>query len=74
LINDAQADAIIIQCPDGNHQLFIDAGELDIGFRYTGSVVEFAKIRSSITRIAKANKLTKSDKNKIFNLFMFDSI
>lgn len=39
MINVGQADAILIVCPGGKHQMVIDAGELN--FRYPGSSQEF---------------------------------
>ncbi|MHA7099537.1 MBL fold metallo-hydrolase [Roseivirga pacifica] len=41
VINVGQGDAIIIRCPDGNHEMLIDAAELNAGFRYPGSQTEF---------------------------------
>lgn len=41
MINVGQADAILIICPDGQHQMVIDSGELNLGFRYPGSTKEF---------------------------------
>lgn len=41
VINVGQADAILIICPDGDHQLVIDSGDLNMGVRYPGSVTEF---------------------------------
>ena len=41
IINIGQGDAMIIRCPDGNHELLIDAAELNAGFRYSGSQTEF---------------------------------
>lgn len=41
IINVGQADAILIICPDGQHQMVIDSGELNLGIRYLGSTIEF---------------------------------
>lgn len=41
MINIGQGDAMIIRCPDGKHELLIDAAELNAGFRYAGSQTEF---------------------------------
>lgn len=41
MINVGQADAILIICPHGTHQLVIDSGDLNSGFRYPGSTTEF---------------------------------
>lgn len=41
IINVGQGDAMIIRCPDGQHELLIDAAELNSGFRYPGSQTEF---------------------------------
>lgn len=41
VINVGQADAILVICPDGDHQLVIDSGDLNMGVRYPGSVTEF---------------------------------
>ena len=41
VINVGQADAILIRCPDGDHELLIDAGDLNYHRRYPGSLTEF---------------------------------
>ncbi len=41
MINVGQGDAALIICPDGKHQLVIDSGDLNSGFRYPGSGTEF---------------------------------
>ena len=41
MINVGQGDAMIIRCPDKEHELLIDAAELNLGFRYPGSQTEF---------------------------------
>lgn len=41
VINVGQGDAILVTCPDGNHQMVIDSGDLNYGVRYPGSVTEF---------------------------------
>lgn len=41
VINVGQGDAIMVTCPDGNHQMVIDSGDLNYGVRYPGSTTEF---------------------------------
>lgn len=41
VINVGQGDGILVICPDGNHQMVIDAGDLNYGVRYPGSETEF---------------------------------
>lgn len=50
MINVGQADALYVVCPDGNHQMIIDAGELN--FRHSGSLNEF---RNYISAFHKKN-------------------
>jgi|GEM_PF-6489755 len=41
IINVGQGDGMIIRCPDGNHEILIDAAELNSSFRYPNSLNEF---------------------------------